>query len=101
MAQAAKRTQRIELRISPYALKVVRRAAEIEGCSISDFVAGAAQEIAEHTIERTRIIRDSMAAHERVMKALSKPQKIAPALERRSASHRKVIRSMDTSPSSA
>lgn len=95
MAQAAKRTQRIEARISPYALKAVRRAAEIQGRSISDFVVAAAQEVAERTIERTQIIRVSMADQERIMKVLSKPPKVTPALKRAFAAHRKHIRSSE------
>jgi uncharacterized protein (DUF1778 family) len=95
MAQAAKRTQRIEARISPYALKAVRRAAEIQGRSISDFVVAAAQEVAERTIERTQRIRVSMADQERIMKVLTKPPKVTPALKRAFAAHRKLIRSSE------
>jgi uncharacterized protein (DUF1778 family) len=95
MAQVARRTQRIEARISPYALKTVRRAAEIQGRSISDFVVAAAQEVAERTIERTQIIRVSMADQERIMKVLSKPPKVTPALKRAFAAHRKLIRSSE------
>src|SRR6516165_2092891 len=46
------RTARIEARIAPDALAIVKRAAEIQGRSVSDFVA-AAQEAAQRTIERT------------------------------------------------
>jgi uncharacterized protein (DUF1778 family) len=95
MAQAAKRTQRIEARISPDALKVVRRAAEIQGRSISDFVVAAAQEVAERTVERTQRIRLSMADQERVFEVLSKPPKVTPALKRAFAAHRKLIRSSE------
>jgi hypothetical protein len=38
------RTTRVEARIAPDVLAVVRRAAEIEGRSVSDFLVGAAQE---------------------------------------------------------
>ena len=93
MAHAAKRTQRIEARISPDALKVVRRAAEIQVRSISDCVVAAVHEAAERAIERTQIIRVSMADQERIMKVLSKPPKVTPALKRAIAAHRKLIRS--------
>ena len=43
MPQKAKRTARIEARIAPGALRVVRRAAELQGRSISDFVVAAAR----------------------------------------------------------
>jgi len=51
MSQKPVRTSRIEARIAPDALKVVRRAAEIQGRSVSDFVVAAAQEVATRTIE--------------------------------------------------
>mgnify|MGYP006145381551 CR=1 FL=1 len=44
----------LEARIAPDVLAVVRRAAEIEGRSLSDFVVGAAQEAARRTIEQTQ-----------------------------------------------
>jgi Protein of unknown function (DUF1778). len=37
MAQEVHRTARIEARITPDALALVRRAAELQGCSLSDF----------------------------------------------------------------
>ena len=55
MAQEPVRTARIEARIAPDALAIAKRAAEIQGRSVSDFVA-AAQEAAQRTIERTEII---------------------------------------------
>jgi len=56
MAQEPVRTARIEARIAPDALAIVKRAAEIQGRSVSDFVVAAAQEAAQRTIERTEII---------------------------------------------
>ncbi|HEY4113814.1 MAG TPA: DUF1778 domain-containing protein [Rhizomicrobium sp.] len=94
MAQtAAKRTQRIEARISPDALALVRRAAEIEGRSISDFVVAAAQEVAERTVERRQIVRLALADFERVMDVLSRPPKITPGWKRAVKSHRRLIAS--------
>jgi uncharacterized protein (DUF1778 family) len=51
MPQKPAHTSRIEARIAPDALKVVKRAAEIQGRSVSDFVVAAAQEVATRTIE--------------------------------------------------
>ena len=42
MSQKALRSTRVEARISPDALAVVKRAAEIQGRSVSDFVVAAA-----------------------------------------------------------
>ena len=60
MPQQQTRTARIEARISPDALAVVKRAAEIQGRSISDFVVAAAQEAANRTVEQADIIRLSV-----------------------------------------
>ena len=46
MAQDTVRSSRLEARITPEALAVVKRAAEIQGRSVSDFVVAAAQEAA-------------------------------------------------------
>ena len=60
MAQQKTRTARIEARITPDGLAIVKRAAEIQGRSLSDFVVAAAQEAAHQTIERVEIIRLSV-----------------------------------------
>ena len=44
MAQSPTRSTRLEARIAPDALAAVKRAAEIQGRSVSDFVVAAAQE---------------------------------------------------------
>jgi uncharacterized protein (DUF1778 family) len=54
------RTARLEARITPDALAIVRRAAELQGRSVSDFVVAAAQEAASRTIEETQLIRLSI-----------------------------------------
>jgi uncharacterized protein (DUF1778 family) len=51
--QENNRTARIEARIAPDALAVVRRAAEIQGRSVSDFVVTAAQEAAQKAVAET------------------------------------------------
>jgi uncharacterized protein (DUF1778 family) len=58
------RTARLEARISREALAVVRRAAEIQGRSVSDFVVAAAQEAAQKTITEVEVIRLSRKAQE-------------------------------------
>lgn len=90
---AARRTQRIEARISPAALSIVRRAAEIQGRSISDFVVAAAQEVAERTVEKTQMIQVALADYDRIMDVLSKPPKITPAWKRAVKAHRRLIQS--------
>jgi uncharacterized protein (DUF1778 family) len=67
------RTARLEARITRDALAVVRRAAEIQGRSVSDFVVSAAQEAAQKTIADVEIIRLSREAQERFAALLLSP----------------------------
>ena len=85
------RTVRFEARISPEALAIVRRAAEIQGRSISDFVATVAQEAARKTVEEVEVIRLSREAQEQFANLLLHPPKLAPALIRAFARRRKLI----------
>lgn len=82
MPQEPTRTSRIEARISPDALAVVKRAAEIQGRSVSDFVVAAAQEAAHRTIQETQIIRLSVEDQRTFAEAILNPPPLAPAMER-------------------
>ena len=92
MPQAPSRSARIEARIAPEALATVRRAAEIQGRSVSDFVVAAAQEAAQRTIEDTQIVRLSVAEQERVAELLFNPPKPKAALKRAFEAHRELVR---------
>ena len=87
-----KRTTRLEARITPDALAVVRRAAEIEGRSVSDFVVTAAREAARRTIEETHLIRISVEDQRRFVELLIDPPAANPALERARQAHADLIR---------
>ena len=90
MPRRSTRTARIEARIAPDALSVVKRAAEIEGRSVSDFVVSAAQEAAHRTIEETEIIRLSVDDQRLLVEALLNPPEPVPALIRAAEHHRRV-----------
>ena len=92
MPQAPNRSARIEARIAPEALATVKRAAEIQGRSVSDFVVAAAQEAAQRTIEDTQIVRLSVAEQERVAELLFNPPKPKAALNRAFEAHRELVR---------
>src|SRR6202521_55602 len=96
MPQEPNRSARLEARIAPEALAVVKRAAEIQGRSVSDFVVAAAQEPAHRTIEETQIIRLSVEDQRAFAEAMLNPPPLAPAMERAIERYRKlVIRSVD------
>ena len=85
------RTARIEARIAPDALVVVKRAAELQGRSVSDFVVAAAQEAAQRTIEETQIIRLSVEDQRAFAEAILNPPLLTPAMERAVKRHHRVI----------
>ena len=89
--QQTTRSARLEARIAPDALSVVRRAAEIQGRSVSDFVVAAAQEAAHRTIEETQIIRLAVEDQKRFAEMLLNPPPLSPAMERAREAHARLI----------
>ena len=89
---ASNRTARVEARIAPDALVVVRRAAEIQGRSRSDFLVAAALKDAHRTIEEAQIIRLSVEDQARFAHALLNPPQLAPAMKRALQAHKRQVR---------
>ena len=87
MPKESTRTARLEARISPDVLAVVKRAAEIQGRSVSDFVVAAAQEMAHRAIEDAGVIRLSLEDQQRFVELLLDPPAPSPALQRAAQAH--------------
>ena len=94
MSEGQGRSSRLEARISPLALALVRRAAEIEGRSVSDFVVAAAQDAARKTIAQTEIIRLSRAAQQKFASLLHDPPAPTAGLKKAFRRHRRLIGTM-------
>ena len=92
MSHEQNRTARIEARIAPEALLVVKRAAEIQGRSVSDFVVAAAQEAASRAIEEAQIIRLSVADQRAFAEAILDPPPPSPSLARAAEAYRGLIK---------
>ncbi len=92
MPQTRNRTSRIEARIAPEALLVVKRAAELQGRSVSDFVVDAAVNTAQKAIEETRIIRLAVEDQRAIAGAILNPPPLTPAMERAIDRHRSLIK---------
>jgi uncharacterized protein (DUF1778 family) len=92
MAQRPTRSTRLEARIAPDALAVVKRAAEIQGRSVSDFVVAAAQEAAQKTIEETQLVRLSLEDQIAFAEAITTPPEPNDALHRAKDAHRRLLR---------
>jgi uncharacterized protein (DUF1778 family) len=85
------RTARIEARIAPELLATVKRAAELQGRSVSDFVVTATLEAANKTISETNIIRLSREASEQLAELLINPPAPTDALRSAFAARRRLI----------
>ncbi|MBI4873621.1 MAG: DUF1778 domain-containing protein [Acidobacteria bacterium] len=91
MPHEGNRTARIEARIAPGALRIVKSAAELQGRSVSDFVVAAAQEVAHRTIEEAQVVRLSVEDQRQFVDLLLKPPALAPALKRAKKAHARLI----------
>jgi uncharacterized protein (DUF1778 family) len=92
VGQQASRTARLEARIAPDALEIVKRAAEIEGRSVSDFVVTAAQDAARRTIEQSHLIRLSLDDQRAFVDAILNPPSPNDAMRRAGAARRALIK---------
>lgn len=75
-------TARLEARLPADIHALLKRAAEIEGRTLTDFVVTAAREAACRTIEETDIIRLSVEDQRQIAEAILNPPAPAPALRR-------------------
>ncbi|WP_183961879.1 DUF1778 domain-containing protein [Chiayiivirga flava] len=90
MSQSAA-TSRLEARISPDLHALLKRAAELQGRTVTDFVVASVQRAAQDAIENAQLLRLSAADQERFVSALLAPPEPAPALERAFARRRTLI----------
>ena len=85
-------TARLEARISTDLHAMLKRASELQGRTMTDFVVAAVQEAAQNAITQAEVIRLSLADQECFAQALLSPPKAAPALKRAFTRRRKLLR---------
>ncbi|MBU9217751.1 DUF1778 domain-containing protein [Burkholderia gladioli] len=85
-------TTRFEARVEADVLSVIRRAAEIQGRTMSDFVVSAAREAAQRAIADAEVIRLSVKESERFAAAILSPAKPTDALQRALDHHDHLLR---------
>ena len=91
MPSATIATARLEARISTDLHTMLKRAAEIQGRTITDFVVSAVQDAAQRAIEQAEIIRLSLADQQRFADALLSPPPPSEALKRAKAKHEEIF----------
>ena len=84
-------TARLEARLPVDVHALLKRAAEIEGRTLTDFVVAAASAAARKTIEDAEIIKLSVEDQQRFAEALIDPPPLAPAMTRAMERHRRLI----------
>lgn len=84
-------TARLEARLPGDVHALLKRAAEIEGRTLTDFVVAAASAAARKTIEDAGLIRLSADDQQRFADALIDPPPLSPAMRRAIKRHRKLI----------
>ncbi len=86
-------TARLEARISTDLHALLKRAAELQGRTMTDFVVAAVQDAARRAIDQADVIRMALADQECFAQALLTPPAPTPALERAFARRRKLLHS--------
>ena len=85
-------TARLEARISTDLHAMLKRASELQGRTMTDFVVAAVQDAAYRAIEQSEVIRLSLSDQECFAQALLVPPKPVPALERAFTRRSKLLR---------
>jgi uncharacterized protein (DUF1778 family) len=82
---------RLEARLPADVHALLKRAAEIEGRSLTDFVVTAASAAARKTIEEAGMIRLSVEDQQAFAEALINPPPLTPAMKRAIKRHRRLF----------
>ena len=91
MKSDAQPTSRLEARLLPEVIARLKRAAEIQGRTLTDFVVAAADEAACRTIEQTEIIRLSAEDQRQIAEAILNPPAPTTALRRAAKRYRELF----------
>ena len=91
MTDTTTATARLEARLPVNVHALLKRAAEIEGRTLTDFVVAAASAAARKVIEETEIIKLSVEDQQRFAEALINPPPLTPAMRRAIQRHRRLF----------
>jgi len=84
-------TARLEARLPHDAMVRLKRAAEIQGRTLTDFVVAAADEAACRAIQETEIIRLSIEGQRQIAAAILNPPAPSPALKKAAKRYRELF----------
>lgn len=87
-----RKSARLDARVTPDLLDQLRRVAETQGRSVSDYVTATLQEALRKDIADMEVIRLSREASDRFAAALIDPPDLAPAMKRAFALHAALVK---------
>ena len=90
-ASSSPATARLEARISTDLHAMLKRAAELQGRTMTDFVIAAVQDAAQQAIAQAEVVRLSLEDQRCFAEALLSPPEPAPALVRTFARRRQLL----------
>jgi uncharacterized protein (DUF1778 family) len=93
LATSTLETARLEARISISLHGMLKRAAQLQGRTMTDFVIDAVQSAARSTIEKADLVTLTMADQEAFAHALLAPPKPKPSLKRAFSRRKKLLKS--------
>ena len=91
MKQETQPTARLEARLPHGVMGRLKRAAEIQGRTLTDFVVAAADEAACRAIEQAEVIRLSIGDQRQIAEAILNPPVPVPALRRAAKRYRELF----------
>ncbi len=89
---ARNKTSRLDARITPELQQQLRRVAEVQGRSVSDYVTATLRTAVQRDIAEMEVIRLSREASERFAAMLIDPPELAPAMRRAFELHRQLVK---------
>jgi uncharacterized protein (DUF1778 family) len=91
MEQSKSPTARLEARLPTHVHAMLKRAAEIQGRTLTDFVVAVSSEAARQTIENAEIMRFSVEDQRLFADSILNPPEPTPALRRAFEKHRELF----------
>jgi uncharacterized protein (DUF1778 family) len=88
---ATARTERLEARVPVFLKRIVQRAADLQGRSITDFVISTLDKSARETVREHEVMKLSAQDSLRLAKALIHPPAPNAALKKAMALHKKMV----------
>lgn len=85
------KSARLAARVTPETLSLFKRAAEIEGRSVSDFIVVAAQKAAQEAVAELEVLKLSRKNQEHFLDSLSNPPEPNQSLQDAFARHRELV----------